>query len=63
MVKTFFSIVLSPLHVPMRRIYGQKIPADGSEMCGKLLDRKYLQSIKDKMKEKEVTLDDMYPGD
>jgi uncharacterized protein involved in outer membrane biogenesis len=62
-VKTFASIILSPLHVPMRRIYGEKIPADGSEMCGNLLDRSYLKSIKDKMKEKEITLDDMYSGD
>jgi uncharacterized protein involved in outer membrane biogenesis len=47
-VKTFFSLVFSPLHAPMRRIFGKKVPEDGSEMCGKLLDRKYLQAIKDK---------------
>ena len=62
-VKTFASIILSPLHVPMRRIYGKKIPADGSEECGKLLDRSYLKSIKDKMREREITIDDAYSYD
>ena len=62
-VKTFVSIVFSPLHVPMRRIYGNKVPADGSEMCGKLLDRDYLHLIKAEIKEKEITIDDAYTGD
>jgi len=62
-VKTIASIILSPLHVPMRRIYGEKIPADGSEMCGNLLDRSYLKSIKAKMKEKEITWDDVNSED
>lgn len=63
LVKTFASIILSPLHVPMRRIYGKKVPADGSEECGKLMDRSYLKSIKDKMREREITIDDAYSYD
>jgi uncharacterized protein involved in outer membrane biogenesis len=57
-VKTFFSAVFSPLHVPMRRIFGEKVPEDGSEMCGKLLDRKYVKSIKDRINEEDVTIED-----
>jgi len=56
-VKSFFSIVFSPLHVPMRRIFGKKVPADASEVCGKLLDRSYLRSVKDKFKREETTTD------
>lgn len=56
-VKSFFSIVFSPLHVPMRRIFGKKVPADASEVCGKLLDRNYLRSVKDKFESKETTTD------
>lgn len=63
MVKTFFSIVFSPLHVPMRRIHGKKVPEDSSEMCGKLMDRKYLQRLKDEIKAREITIDDAYTGD
>ena len=63
MVKTFFSIVFSPLHVPMRRIHGNKVPEDSSEMCGKLMDRKYLQQLKDEKKAREITIDDAYTGD
>ncbi len=62
-VKTFVSIIFSPLHVPMRRIHGKNVPADGSEVCGKLLDRKYLQAIKDDKKAGEITIDDAYTGD
>jgi hypothetical protein len=39
----------------MRRIFGKKVPADASEVCGKLLDRSYLQSVKDKIKKKRTT--------
>jgi uncharacterized protein involved in outer membrane biogenesis len=63
MVDTFFSIVFSPLHVPMRRLYGKKVPEDGSEMCGKLLDRSYLKSVKEQIKDQEITWDDVYSGD
>lgn len=63
LVKTFASIILSPLNVPMRRIFGKKVPADGSEECGKLMDRSYLKSIKDKMRESEITIDDAYSYD
>lgn len=57
---TITSIVFSPLHVPMRRIYGRKVPEDNSVMCGKLLDRTYLKSIKATMKENEISWDDVY---
>lgn len=40
------SFILSPLHVPMRRIFGKKVPSDASKTCGKLLDRNHLKSIK-----------------
>ena len=56
-VKSFFSIVFSPLHVPMRRIFGNKVPADGSDICGKLLNRSYLQSVKDEIKKKRREVD------
>jgi hypothetical protein len=36
------------------------IPADGSETCGKLLDRKHLQSIKNRIKVREITIDDAF---
>lgn len=62
-VGSYISLVLSPLHAPMRRIFGEKIPEDGSETCGKLLDRDYLQSLKDKRQERSDALDNAYSGD
>jgi hypothetical protein len=62
-VGSYVSFILSPLHAPMRRIFGKNIPEDGSEICGKLLDRDYLQSIKDEIQEQEDSLDDAYSGD
>jgi hypothetical protein len=46
MVGSAISFVFSPLHVPMRRIFGRKVPEDASETCGKLLDREYLKTLK-----------------
>ena len=62
-VGSYVSFILSPLHAPMRRIFGKNIPEDGSEICGKLLDRDYLQSIKDQIQEREDSLDNAYSGD
>ncbi len=39
------SFIFSPLHAPLRRIFGKEIPADASDTCGELLDREYLKSI------------------
>jgi hypothetical protein len=63
LVGAYASFVLSPLHAPMRRIFGNKVPRDGSEMCGKLLDRDYLKMLKQKRKEEEDALDNAYSGD
>ena len=62
-IGSYVSFILSPLHAPMRRIFGKNIPEDGSEICGKLLDRDYLQSIKDQIQEREDSLDNAYSGD
>lgn len=46
MVGSVLSLIFSPLHVPMRRIFGRDVPEDASEVCGKMLDREYLKSLK-----------------
>lgn len=49
LVGSIFSFIFSPLHVPMRRIFGKKIPSDASDTCGKLLDRNNLLEMKKKI--------------
>lgn len=45
------SFIFSPLHAPMRRIFGKHVPSDASEKCGELMDRDYLKALKKKIDE------------
>ena len=63
LIGSYASFILSPLHAPMRRIFGEQIPEDGSEICGELLDRDYLKRLQEKAEERERALDNAYSGD
>ena len=63
LIGSYASFILSPLHAPMRRIFGEQIPEDGSEICGELLDRDYLKGLQEKAEERERALDNAYSGD
>jgi hypothetical protein len=42
---SYISFITSPLHVPARWIFGDKVPADGSAICEKLFDREYVEKL------------------
>jgi uncharacterized protein involved in outer membrane biogenesis len=50
-VGSVVSFILSPLHAPMRRIFGKHVPSDASEKCGQLMDRDYLHALQKKNEE------------
>ena len=56
----YVKFITSPFHAPFRRIFGKNIPDDASELCGKILDRKYLTTILEEMKKKSPSLNEMY---
>ena len=49
----YISFITSPLHVPARRIYGDKIPANGSAICEQFFDREYVTALNKKIQQQE----------
>ena len=42
---SYISFITSPLHVPARWIFGDRVPADGSAICERLFDREYVEKL------------------
>jgi uncharacterized protein involved in outer membrane biogenesis len=63
LLSSYVSFITSPLHAPFQRTFGKKIPDDGSELCGQLLDREYLKAVLKEMEKRTPTLDEMYDYD
>jgi uncharacterized protein involved in outer membrane biogenesis len=49
----YVSFITSPLHVPARRIFNDKVPEDASEACERFFDRDYVKALKDKIEAEE----------
>jgi hypothetical protein len=49
----YVSFVTSPLHVPARRIFQDKVPENASEACEKFFDRDYVKQVKEKVEAEE----------
>jgi uncharacterized protein involved in outer membrane biogenesis len=49
----YVSFITSPLHVPARRIFDDKVPEDASEACERFFDRDYVKALKDKIEAEE----------
>jgi len=49
----YVSFITSPLHVPARWVFGDKVPEDASETCEQLYDREYMENLIDKLKKEE----------
>jgi hypothetical protein len=50
----YVSFITSPLHVPARRIFDRKVPADASEACERFFDREYVKQLKAKLDAEEL---------
>jgi len=50
---SYISFITSPLHVPARWIFDDKIPQDGSAICEQFFDRDYVTKINAELREKE----------
>jgi hypothetical protein len=60
----YISFITSPLHVPVRRIFDDKVPEDGSETCERLFDREYIRKLKEKLKaERQKDIDEWLEAD
>lgn len=57
---SYVKFITSPLHAPLKRLFGKNIPQDASELCEQFLDRDYVKSVVDEMKKESPTLDEMY---
>jgi uncharacterized protein involved in outer membrane biogenesis len=51
--ESYFSFITSPLHVPARRIFEDKIPEDGSATCEQLFDREYVEKLNVEIREQD----------
>ena len=61
---TYISFITSPLHVPTRWVFGDKIPEDGSAVCEQFFDREYVVNLNKKLKQKEQEeIDEMLESD
>ena len=49
----YLSFITSPLHVPARRVLGDKVPEDASKTCEQFFDRDYVKKIKEKIEQEE----------
>jgi uncharacterized protein involved in outer membrane biogenesis len=45
----YLSFITSPLHVPARRLFGDKVPEDASEGCERFFSREYVERLKKKI--------------
>jgi len=60
----YFSFITSPLHVPARRVFDDKVPDDASEICEKFYDRAYVKKLKEKMEaEEQKEIDELLDSD
>jgi uncharacterized protein involved in outer membrane biogenesis len=50
---SYVSFITSPLHVPMRWVFGDKVSEDGSAVCEQLFDREYVTKINAEIKSRE----------
>ena len=61
---TYISFITSPLHVPARWIFEDKIPRDGSAICEKFFDRGYVTKLNAELREEQKqTIDELLEGD
>jgi len=49
----YVSFITSPLHVPARWVFGDKVPEDASEICEQFYDREYVKKLKEKLQAEE----------
>jgi len=49
----YVSFITSPLHVPARRVFGDNVPDDASEICEQFYDREYVKKLKEKLQAEE----------
>ena len=49
----YVSFITSPLHVPARRVFDDKVPEDGSANCEQFFDRDYVRKLKQILEEQE----------
>jgi len=60
----YVSFITSPLHVPARWVFDDKVPEDASEICEKFYDRTYVKKLKEKLKaEEQKEIDEMLNSD
>jgi hypothetical protein len=60
----YFSFITSPLHVPARRVFADKVPDDASEICEKFYDRAYVKKLKEQLEaEEQREIDEMLDSD
>ena len=50
---SYVSFITSPLHVPMRWVFADKVSEDGSAVCEQLFDREYVTKINAELKSRE----------
>ena len=61
---SYISFITSPLHVPARRIFGDKIPDDGSAICEQLFDRDYVTKVNAELRDKDKqSIDELLESD
>lgn len=61
---TYISFITSPLHVPTRWIFGDKIPTDASAICEQYFDREHVKNLKAKLQEEELkAIEEMLESD
>ncbi|MGB5677552.1 MAG: AsmA family protein [Gammaproteobacteria bacterium] len=60
----YLSFITSPLHVPARRVLGDRVPEDASKICEQLFDREYVKKLKEKIKlEEQKEIDEWLDAD
>jgi uncharacterized protein involved in outer membrane biogenesis len=60
----YFSFITSPLHVPARRVFDDKVPEDASEICEKFYDRAYVKQLKEQVEaEEQKEIDELLDSD
>jgi uncharacterized protein involved in outer membrane biogenesis len=60
----YLSFITSPLHVPARWVFGDKIPEDASEKCEQFFDREYAMKLVEKIEaEEQKEIDELLDSD
>jgi uncharacterized protein involved in outer membrane biogenesis len=61
---SYISFITSPLHVPARRLFGDRVPENGSAICEQLFDREYVEKLNAELRLKEkIEIDEMLESD